>query len=592
MKNNCLTKKCTLILLILAMCLSVLAGCDSKEEKDDKNNSKNDTEQTGSQEEDKDSEMSDDKASTNRTSDDIVILFTNDVHCGIEENIGYAGLASYKKMMEEATPYVTLVDCGDAIQGDYIGMISQGEYLVDIMNEVGYDLAVLGNHEFDYGTEQLSKLIGKAKAQYLACNITYSGKNENALKDVKAYEIKEYGDVKVAFIGVATPETTTKSTPTYFMEDGEFVYHFAGGNGTELYDVVQKNIDECEEKGADYIILLTHLGDAIDESSPFTSTELVAKIEGVDVVLDAHSHSTVSCRILKDEAGEEVLVASTGTKLANIGKVVITENGTISTGLIDFYDYKDEKLSEFIGNIKAEYEEEMNKKVASSDIDLKCSNEEGIRLVRNRETAIGNLCADAYRIVGQADIGMVNGGGIRADIEAGDITYAEVVAVHPFGNTLCVAKVSGQEVADVLEIGAAYTKNVEAENGLAAGENGSFMSVSGLKFTIDTSIETSVVFDENGLLVEIPGERRVKDIMVLNKDGEYEPLEMDKEYTLASHNYLLKENGSGATFFDDNEFIIEEGMSDYQMLITYLSEHLQGNLAEKYSTVEGRITIK
>lgn len=576
MMKNSLIKKCILMLIVLSMCFSMLA-CDSKEENSDESNAKNDTEQTQQQD--------------NDTSDDIVILFTNDVHCGIEENIGYAGLASYKKMMETKTPYVTLVDCGDAIQGDYIGMVSQGEYIVDIMNEVGYDFAILGNHEFDYGMEQLSKLIGKAKSRYLACNISYTGNKENALKDVKAYEIIEYGDVKIAYIGVSTPETVTKSTPTYFMEDGKFVYNFASGSGEELYSIVQKNIDECEEKGADYIVILAHLGDG-EESIPFTSTDLVANTKGVDVLLDAHSHSTVSCRILKNANGEEVLVASTGTKLNNIGKVVITENGTISTGLVDFYDYKDETITKLIGNIKTEYEEEMNKKVASSDIALSCNNEDGIRLVRNRETAIGNFCADAYRIVGQADIGMVNGGGVRADLPSGDVTYADVVAVHPFGNTLCVAKVTGQEIADVLEIGAGYTKAVEVEDGQAAGENGSFMSVSGLKYTIDTSVESSVVFDENGLLVEIPGARRVKNIMVLNKDGEYEPLEMDKEYTLASHNYLLKENGSGATCFNDNEFIIEEGMSDYQMLITYLTEHLNGNLSEKYSTVEGRITIE
>ncbi|MBQ3062016.1 MAG: bifunctional metallophosphatase/5'-nucleotidase, partial [Lachnospiraceae bacterium] len=456
---KCTVVKKRLILLMMICCLA-FAGCDSSEKE------------------------TDDKKETNAgdlekvDNSDIVVLFTNDVHCGIEEGLGYAGVASYKDRMLDKTPYVTLVDCGDAIQGDYIGVISNGEYIVDIMNEVGYDMAILGNHEFDYGMEQLSKLIDKAKASYMACNITYTGKGESALSKVKPYEIKEYGDTKIAYIGVSTPETTTKSTHTYFMEDGEFVYDFAGGNGDEFYDLVQKNIDECKDKGADYIFLLTHLGDAM-ESSPYTSTELVAQIEGVDVVLDAHSHSTVACRVLKDEVGEEVLVASTGTKLDNMGQVVITTDGNIYTGLVDHYEYKDEEVDKYISNIKAQYEEEMGKKVASSDIGLSCSNEEGIRLVRNRETAIGNLCADAYRIVGGADVGMVNGGGIRADLPAGDITYADIIGVHPFGNTLCVAKVSGQEIADVLEIGAVAAVKEVSENGLAAGENGSFMNVSG-----------------------------------------------------------------------------------------------------------------
>ena len=163
----------------------------------------------------------------------------------------------------------------------------------------------------------------------MSCNIEYIGSKGNSLDKVKPYEIKEYGDVKIAYIGVTTPETITKSTPTYFMENGEFVYGFSGSSGEEFYGVVQKYINECKDLDADYIILLTHLGDAA-ESSPFTSTELVAGVEGVDVLLDAHSHSTVSCRILNDKAGNEVLVSSTGTKLNNIGKVVITANGNIS----------------------------------------------------------------------------------------------------------------------------------------------------------------------------------------------------------------------------------------------------------------------
>ena len=292
------------------------------------------------------------------------------------------------------------------VQGEYIGGVSEGEYIVDIMNEVGYDFAIPGNHEFDYGVDRFFHLVDNSEAQYLACNIKYTGKKDNPLEKIKPYEIVTYGDTEVAYIGISTPETLSKSTPTYFMEDGEFVYNFAEGDGTEFYTTVQTYIDECEEKGADYIILLGHLGDAM-ESSPYTFTELVSNISGADVVLDAHSHSTVSCRIIKDKSGEEVLVSSTGTKLANIGKVVISASGTISVGLVDFYDFKDETISKYIDGIKSEYEEEMNRVVAKSDIALSTTNEAGIRLVRNRESTIGNFCADAYRIIGNADVGMV-----------------------------------------------------------------------------------------------------------------------------------------------------------------------------------------
>lgn len=201
-------------------------------------------------------------------SDDIVILYTNDVHCGIEENMGYAGLAAYKKTVEEKTPYVTLVDCGDAVQGDFIGMTSEGEYIVEIMNEVGYDYAILGNHEFDYGMEQVDTLIDKAEAKYLGCNLSYEGKQESAVSAVKPYDIVEYGKVSVAFIGASTPECISSSSPTYFMEDGEYVYDFANGkDGKNLYDCVQGYVDECKAAGADYVVLLAHLGD-VEEHSP------------------------------------------------------------------------------------------------------------------------------------------------------------------------------------------------------------------------------------------------------------------------------------------------------------------------------------
>lgn len=531
------------------------------------------------------------ETATSQEPNDIIVLYTNDVHCGIDENIGYAGLAEYRDDCLEKTPFVTLVDVGDAIQGDAIGTVSKGEYPADIMNQVGYDLAVLGNHEFDYGMEQLSSVIGESNAQYLSCNITYSGSGENALSEVAPYEIVEYGDTSIAFIGVATPESITKSTPAYFMENDEFVYDFCGESGEKLYECVQGYVDECTEKGADYIVVLSHLGDA-EESSPFTSVELIQNITGIDVVLDGHAHSVISCQVEQDKNGEDVLLSSTGTKLENIGQLVITENGNISTGLISSYAQKDEETDAYIKDIQALYEAEVNQTVASSDVALYTGDENGIRLVRNRETAIGNLCADAYRAVGEADIAFVNGGGIRADLPEGDITYADTIAVHPYGNALCVVEATGQEIVDALELGSRFTKDVTEEDGNAAGECGGFLQVSGLKYTIDTSIESSVTLDENDMFVSVDGARRVSDVQVLNDAGEYEPIDLEKTYTVASHNYMLKSCGDGYTMFTDNNYIIEEGMLDNQILITYIKDVLQGELGATYSDVEGRITIK
>lgn len=526
------------------------------------------------------------------TTDDIVILYTNDVHCGIEENIGYAGLVAYKEAMEEKTPHVTLVDCGDAIQGDFIGLTSQGSYIVDIMNEAEYDFAVLGNHEFDYGMEQLENLIEEADAQYLGCNITYAGEGENVLSDLKPYDIEEYGDISVAFIGVSTPESITSSTPTYFMEDGEYVYDFASkSDGEELYACVQGYVDECKKAGADYVVLLTHLGDA-EEYAPYSSVDLAQETDGVDVILDGHAHSTIPCMVEENKEGEEVLISSTGTKLANIGQLVITSDGNITTSLISSYAKKDAEMETFIAKINGTYEEDLKKKIATSDVALSCYSEDGIRLIRTRETGIGNFCADAYRTVAGADIGVVNGGGIRADLPAGDITYQNLFEVHPFGNTLCMVNATGQEILDFLEMCYRNVLPETAENGQAIGEDGSFQQVSGLKFTIDTSVESSVVVDENEMFLSVEGERRVKDVLVQNEAGMYVPMEPEAVYKVASHNYLMKEGGSGYSMFMDNELLIDEGMADYQVLVEYMTETLGGKIDASYAKPEGRITVK
>lgn len=525
--------------------------------------------------------------------EDILILFTSDVHCGIEDDIGYAGLAAYAADLRGQTPYVTLVDCGDAVQGDVIGTVSQGQSIVDIMNRVEYDYAVLGNHEFDYGMEQLTALLAQANAQYLGANITYTGSGENALADVEPWAMEEYGDTAVAFIGVTTPWSTTSSRPTNFMdEDGNYVYDFAAGDeGEALYTLVQGYVDEAAEAGADYIVLLTHLGDT-EEMTPYSSVELIENITGVDAVLDGHAHSVIPSRIVEDEAGEDVVLVATGTKLNNIGRLVITPEGGVYGGLVSQYEKKDGETDAFVQEVKELYEDQVNVVVAHSDTALSCNDEAGFRLIRCRETAIGNFCADAYRAITGADIAVVNGGGIRADLPAGDITYADIIAVHPYGNTLCMVEATGQEILDMLEVASRFTTAEYQGDGLTLGEDGGFLSVSGMRYTVDTSVETSVVMDENDMFSEVAGARRVKDVEVLNGEtGEYEPLDPEGVYTLASHNYIIKQGGNGQNMFLDNELLIDEAILDYEALITYLTDDLGGELSALYAGPEGRITV-
>ena len=528
-----------------------------------------------------------------RPSDDIVILYTNDIHCGIEDGLGFAGLAALKKDVQKVTPYVTLVDNGDAVQGTLIGTISKGSYIVDIMNEVGYDFATLGNHEFDYGMDVLDGLIAKANAKYVVCNFEFSGKNKTFLDRTAPYAIKSFGNVKVAFVGVTTPNAITSSTPAFFQENGEFVYDLSkSSTGKKLFYKVQNAVNAARGEGADYVILLSHTG--VDEQdAPCNSLSIIANTVGIDAVLDGHSHSVIQQQLVKNKYGEEVILTSTGTKFANIGKLTISKEGKLYSQLINtsLYDKKDAAITKFIDGIKASYEAEVMKVVAKSNVALKINDASGVRMVRNSETAIGNLCADAYRAVAQSDIAMVNGGGIRANLPLGDITYADIINVHPFGNILCKVKTTGQQILDCLEFACRSTRNVYKEGQKAVGESGGFQHVSVLKFTIDTSIPTSVITDDKGMFAGVTGARRVKDVLV-EKDGKWVPIDPKATYTLASHNYMLKQGGDGFNMFQNDELLIDEGMIDNQVLMTYIVDILEGNLKDKYADIEGRITIK
>ena len=516
---------------------------------------------------------------------DIVVLYTNDVHCAIDSNIGYAGLAKYKAEMEKDN-FVVLVDAGDAIQGDTIGTVSKGEYLVDIMNEVGYDFCVLGNHEFDYGTDVLASLLKKADAQYLNATIEYTGNGNNLLKDTVPYVIERFGFLDVAFIGVSTPESITKSTPRYFMEDGQFVYDFAAGE--DLYAAVQGYLDEVREKGADVVVVISHLG--VEEGSePNRATDLIANTTGIDALIDGHSHTTEPSMLVADKSGRKVLYTQTGTKLNNIGKLTISKDGSVKAELVAEAE-KDEAVTAFIEDIKAQYESLVNTVVAHTEVELSITDENGVRAVRNRETAIGDLCADAYRAVADTDIAFVNGGGIRATIKKGDITTANMISVHPYGNALCSCYATGAEILDALEHSVVNTAATAASDGKAVGESGGFLQVSGIKFTIDTSIPSSVKKDDKGLFVAVEGERRVKDVFV-EENGEWVPIDPEKTYTVACHNYLLQDMGDGYTMFTDNVYILDKVLIDNQVIINYICDFLGGNVGTEYAEPQGRITV-
>lgn len=573
---------------------------------------------------------------------DIVILYTNDVHCGVDDNIGYAGLALYKKEMQAQTPYVTLVDAGDAIQGAPIGTLSDGGYIIDIMNQVGYDFAIPGNHEFDYGMPRFLELSGKLNCGYYSCNFTNLATGAPVFAP---YKMMDYGDTQVAFVGVSTPESFTKSTPTYFQDaNGNYIYGFCEDeSGQALYNQVQVTVDAANAQGADYVILVGHLGNE-GVSGQWSSEAVIKNTNGIDAVIDGHSHETYD-KTFPNKDGEQIVVTQTGTKLKNIGKMTIKPDETITTEMVNtvpdagFTTYtvqKNDSLSKiakktlgssqawtiiynankdkikkpnlitagmvltipggaaatedgkfvdaaadaYIKQIQAQYSESLKTVLGSTSVDLTIKDPAtGERAVRSAETNLGDLCADAYRYQLGADIGLMNGGGVRDSIAAGTITYNDTLKVFPFGNMGCVVEATGQQIKDALEMA---SKDCPTENG-------GFLQVSGLTYTVDTSIPSSVKVDEKGNFQGVSGAYRVTDIKV----GE-EPLDVNKTYTVASHNYMLKSGGDGMVMFNGSKVVKDDVMVDVDVLSSYISEKLGGVVGEEYANPagQGRIIIK
>ncbi len=515
----------------------------------------------------------------------LVILYTSDVHCGIEQGWGYAGLYAVKEYYA-ADNYVMLVDDGDAIQGEPIGTMTKGEGIIDIMNAVGYDLAIPGNHEFDYGMDNFLALTEKADFQYLSCNFNKEGELVFA-----PYAIKEFDGVKFAFIGVTTPMTLRSSTPRYFMdENGNFIYGFMQDEtGEQVYAAVQKAVDDARAEGAKYVIVMAHMGNEA-ECSPWMYSDVIANTTGIDVWLDGHSHDFDQV-VMQDKDGKDVVRSACGTKLGSIGVLTFGAEGFVSAGLMSW----DQPIAapallglqnagaDAVKAETAELDEVLQTVVAKTAVDLYINDptevtEEGkpIRIIRRAETNLGDLCADAYLDQsGEADIAFVNGGGIRVQLNAGDLTLNNILTVHPFGNSLTVIEVTGQQVLDALEW------SVHS----LPGEFGGFDQVAGLTFEYDATIESPVIEDDSKMFagVDDTKERRVRNVLVGG-----EPLDPEKTYKLASHDYQLLNNGDGYTMFAGAKVLQESVKLDNQVLIDYITETLGGVVGEGYDNPYGQ----
>ena len=497
----------------------------------------------------------------------IVILHTHDVHGAIGE---YAKVAALKQAYQAAGAYVLLADAGDFIQGDPTVSASQGKTAIELMNLAGYDVAAPGNHEFDYGYPNLKTLAGEADFPILAANVRYD--NAAALGDQTTFTTTD--GKKIGIFGLDTPETATKAHPDK-IKGVSFLA------AQEMFDCAQAQVDALKADGCDYIICLGHLG--IDaESTGNRSIDLLEKVTGIDVFIDGHSHSTLEeIKEATNGTGKvgDTVLTSTGTKLANVGMVDISPDGTISTSSLATSELTvtpDAKVAARAEEIQKEIDADYGTVFAKTEVAL-----DGEKAnVRTGETNLGDLIADA--MLWQAglldegvDAAVTNGGGIRASIAAGDITKKDINTVLPFGNTLYVVKVTGAELLEALEASTYCTPEAI----------GGFPQVAGIEFTVNTGAQ----FDTKELY---PGSTygkpaSINRVMIQTVGGEaFNP---EETYTIVTNDFM----GAGG----DTYYAFKAASSGYdsgvpldEVVMDYITSELKGVVSKaQYGETDNRI---
>ena len=503
---------------------------------------------------------------------EVTILYTNDVHTYIDKQapqLTYAAIAALKQSYQNAGKKVLLVDAGDHVQGTAYGSMDQGASIIELMNAAGYDAATPGNHEFDYGMDRAKELMRDADFPYLSCNWVDLRTNLRVLPEIKVFV---RGGVRIAFVGITTPETFTKSTPAYFMNKAQtkYIYDILGGeDGQKLYSAVQKAVDKAKCL-ADVVIGLGHLG--VDpSSSPWTSEEVIAHTTGFDAFIDGHSHTVMENKQVADASGRLVTLTQTGSYFANVGEMTIAPDGTISTRLVSTYDQEDPAVAAEQAAWVSSVDEMLGEKIAVADTKFYITDPAtGKRRIRSGETNLGDFVADGiYTYFNEVeklhcDIAIMNGGGIRSDEDAGYWTFKTCKQVSPFGNVACLMSVTGKQIQDALEFAARFA-------GAEGKENGGFLQVAGATYEIHTDIPNTVQTDDKNVWIgSATGTPRVQNVKIYDRaNGTYVPLDENKTYALAGMNYTLRNLGDGFAMFDGAELIKDYVSEDYLVMSTY-----------------------
>ena len=561
--------------------------------------------------------------------EDVVILYTNDVHTYIDNPLSYDVIAGIRDELQKTygAGNVLLADAGDHVQGTAYGSMDKGDTIIELMNAAGYDVATLGNHEFDYGMEKALANVEAAAFPYVSCNFYHEKDGvagERVLESAHIFETS--GGLRVAVVGITTPESFTKSTPAYFQdENGSYIYGISGGeDGSALAADVQAAVDAVKEN-ADVVIALGHLGDD-PASEPWTSERVIAAVSGLNAFIDGHSHSTVVGKEVSDKDGNTVILTQTGEYFDAIGMMVIDgETGAITTDLIGYNEItepvldekgevkKDDKgndvtevvgyelvselytgdawpVDENVANVKNEWmadvDGKLGAKIGETALTLDNYDADGKRLVRSQETNTGDFCADAlYYLFDNmgldVDVAVMNGGGVRNKAVTGELTYKTAKSIHTFGNVACLQTITGQQLLDALEWGARSAGTGE--------ECGGFLQVAGITYKIDAEWPESTQKDDKGVWIGAPtGGYRVHDVEVYNKETDaYEPLDLTASYNLAGYNYTLRDLGDGFNMFSGAVNVLDYVMEDYMVLANYISGFEGGVIDAENSPLAG-----
>jgi len=497
------------------------------------------------------------------------IVFDNDVHGAIDR---YEYLAGFRDALKADGYPVLTVSVGDYLQGSAYAAVSQGQYCIDMMNAVGYDVVAVGNHDLDYGLGRLKEMHDSlCNTTTMVCANLLDAQGKSCFP---AFSVRNIGGYRVAFIGVLT--TATEQLEAYAMQDktGQYVCSFSKDS---LVQKVQRTIDIVRLGKPDWVVLLTHLGiDPLNDH--MTSGQLLEQLHGVDVVIDGHSHSVVNTIVTTESQEQPVVVAQTGAGLNNVGCVTLVRGERPSVKLYSYQNLpQNQQVHEIYQQVVEQMKPILGQVVGYTPFEL-CYRVNGQRAVRSKETNLGDLVADAYRSLLRTDIGWVNGGGIRTGVLNGDITYGQILNVSPFNNFMCVVQVTGQQLADALE--EVYNK--------CPDELGAFAQISGVRCVIDTTIRPTLVWnDQNELTVN--GPRRVSNIEVY-QNGNWKKINKKATYTIGSTDYVVYEGESRG--LKNAKILNDKIMTDTECLQMFILTTLGGVIPDEYVAPQNRIQYK